>query len=104
MSGPTKATSTKDGASEELWWSKGGELVGSSPDRIAYFGFDRPSSRDITMEPGTVWTVDVIDTWNMTVETLPGTYSGSFRVPLPARSYMALRLVAADPSGASSRS
>ncbi|MEV6041695.1 DUF5605 domain-containing protein [Nonomuraea sp. NPDC052116] len=116
---------------EELWWSKGGELVGSSPDRIAflrriieesptgvldplpsdwdtpwggvasryliaYFGFNRPSYRDVTMEAGTVWTVDVIDTWNMTVETLPGTYSGSFRAPLPARQYMAIRCVATD--------
>ncbi|MEW1840716.1 DUF5605 domain-containing protein [Nonomuraea angiospora] len=55
-----------------------------------------PAHRDVTMEPGTVWRVDVIDTWNMTVDTLPGTYSGSFRVPLPARQYMAIRCVAAD--------
>jgi hypothetical protein len=28
----------------------------------------------------------------MTIERLPGTFEGSFRVPLPGREYMALRL------------
>jgi hypothetical protein len=115
---------------EELWWSKGGELVGDSPARIrflaqitaeapngildplpgdwdapwggcgeeykiVYFGFNRPSYRQIVAKPGIPYRVDVIDTWNMTVESLPGTCEGSFRVPLPARQYMAIRLVAA---------
>lgn len=114
---------------EELWWSKGGELVGSSPARIAflrriiaesptgvldplpsdwdtpwggvadeyvigYFGFNRPSYRDLVLDPGIEWLIDVVDTWNMTVDRLPGTHRGSVRVPLPARQYMAIRLVA----------
>lgn len=114
---------------EELWWSKGGELVGSSPERIrflasvieesptgvldplpsdwdtpwggvageylvAYFGFNRPSFRDVTAPAGRRYLVDVIDTWGMTVERLEGEFSGTFRVPLPARQYMAIRLIA----------
>jgi hypothetical protein len=117
---------------EELWWSKGGELVGSSParfaflarilaeaphgileplpsdwdarwagtaeHRIAYFGFERPSYRTIVTPRGAEWDVDVIDTWNMTVETLSGSWSGRFTVPLPGREYMAVRLRKRQPS------
>ncbi|PRY13557.1 DUF5605 domain-containing protein [Kineococcus rhizosphaerae] len=112
---------------EEIWWSKGGELVGDSPARmgfladvigqapggaieplasewdvrwggvdgeylLAYLGFGRPRFRDVVAPPGR-WTVDVIDTWNMTVDRLEGEFEGRFRVQLPARQWMALRLV-----------
>lgn len=111
---------------EELWWSKGGVLVGTAPERLAflsrivretpggvlepltsdwdarwagtdtcrlvYFGFGRPSLRSLVVEPGTEWYVDVIDTWNMTIDTLPERYGGSFTLDLPGREYMAVRL------------
>ncbi|MFK4762481.1 DUF5605 domain-containing protein [Microbacterium sp. ZW T5_45] len=112
---------------EVLWWSKGGVLHGSSPDRIrfleerlaeapggvwdplpgdwdvpwggvegevrvGYFGFNRPRFRNVLLTDGE-WTIDVIDTWNMTVETLPGTHgAGSVRVELPGRQFMAIRI------------
>lgn len=112
----------------ELWWSKGGELVGESPARFAflrrlleevpggvldpvasdwdvpwgsgggvtfvYFGFGQPRYREIVRPPGVQYVVDVIDTWEMSVERLPGTYEGAFRVELPGRQWMALRLTA----------
>lgn len=116
---------------EELWWSKGGELVGESPDRIrflakitsesptgvleplpsdwdvrwggvkgrylvAYFGFGRPRYRDVVFAPGLRFTVDVIDTWNMTIERLPGEFEGVRRVNLPGREYMAIRLIVVE--------
>ncbi|MBO0985567.1 DUF5605 domain-containing protein [Rathayibacter sp. SD072] len=122
---------------EELWWSKGGELVGDSPDRIAflrritaempdgridpmasewdapwgasggvqlvYFGFNRPRFRTIVRDPADRWIVDVIDTWCMTVDRVPGVFSGSFRVELPGRQYVAIRLTkVAEAAGASS--
>ncbi|SDG74665.1 DUF5605 domain-containing protein [Microbacterium pygmaeum] len=112
---------------EELWWSKGGVLEGTSPDRIgfleqilaeapdgvldplpsdwdvpwggvagehliAYFGFNRPRFRNVVLPAGGTFEVDVIDTWNMTVDTLPGTYADTVRVDLPARQFMAVRL------------
>jgi hypothetical protein len=111
---------------EVLWWSKGGELHGSSPDRIAflerlqdesptgvwdplpsdwdvpwggvagavkigYFGFNRPRFRNVILEEG-AWRVEVVDTWNMTVEPVPGEHRGQLRVELPGRPYMAIRL------------
>ena len=91
-----------------LWWAKGGEFHGNSPERIAflrhiqeetpggfleplpsawdvptagiryeyelnYFGFNQPTYRNFVMPAGRQYQVDIIDTWNMTVETLPGT-------------------------------
>jgi hypothetical protein len=36
--------------------------------------------------------IDVIDTWEMTVTTLDGTYAGTVAVPLPAKPYIAIRV------------
>ena len=110
-----------------LWWAKGGQLRGSSPERIAflagimadapggvlepldlewdstsagvegeyylyYYGFNRPSFRRFFHDPEIDWEVDVIDTWNMTVQTLPGVVAGRFVVDLPGQPYIAVRL------------
>lgn len=111
-----------------LWWSHGGTLHGTSPERIAflrkiaeecpypispidsmfdvtcggavdkyylfYFGFYRPSFREFRMNEQVNFRVDVIDTWNMTVTPLPGTYRGNFRIELPGRPYIAVRMAA----------
>jgi hypothetical protein len=113
---------------EILWWSKGGQLHGSSPARIAflrrileeaprelepmaidwdtpsagvegqyylfYYGFNQPRFRRFLWDPTVAYTVDVIDTWNMTIERLPGVRRGRFTVDLPARPYIALRFQA----------
>ncbi len=36
--------------------------------------------------------LDIIDTWNMTIDTLPGTVTGRFRVELPGRQFIAVRI------------
>ena len=111
---------------DELWWSKGGELVGSSPDRmrfldevvaaapdgvldplpgdwdvphggaagqyeLLYFGFNQPRYRSVQLGEGE-WAIDVVDTWNMTIEPFLGDHVGAVRVPLPGRQFMAVRL------------
>lgn len=63
---------------------------------LYYFGFNQPTFRRFLLDPRTSYTVDVIDTWNMTVERLEGTYSGRFRLDLPGRQYMAVRLIAVE--------
>ncbi|BAS14757.1 conserved hypothetical protein [Arthrobacter sp. Hiyo8] len=104
-----------------LWWAKGGEFHGSSPERIAflrrileetpggfleplpsawdvptagirheyeisYFGFNQPTYRNFVMPAGRRYEVDIIDTWNMSIDTLPDAVEGRFRVELPAAS------------------
>lgn len=142
---------------EELWWSKGGELIGQSPDRIAflrkifesapdlspvekndgeflnllenggvraftrgtraidtiiaegawncsaggyheddyfifYFGSHQPGFRYFNLPEGASFRVDVIDTWNMTIECFAEAASGSITVPMPTRKCMAIRI------------
>lgn len=116
---------------EELWWSKGGELIGTSPARLAFlaqiiseapeqgvdplsgdwdapwggnddryrvvdFGFNQPRMRTIHAPAGRKYAVDVIDTWAMTVDRLPGKYGDIFTVSLPGRQYMAIRMIAIE--------
>lgn len=64
---------------------------GSGDVRVAYFGFNRPRFRNVLLGDGR-WRVEVIDTWNMTVEEVSGTHTGQVRVDLPGRQYMAVRL------------
>ncbi len=48
------------------------------------------------MLPEGDWKVEVIDTWNLTVEPLPGIHAGTVRVELPGRQYMAVRAIRVD--------
>jgi len=100
-----------------LWWSHGGKLHGESPERIRfmkkileevpedielypqndaysihYFDIHRPSFVNFS-KPDGKYTADIIDTWNMTVDRLPETFTGDFTVKLPGREHMAIRLI-----------
>lgn len=59
--------------------------------RLYYYGFMRPSFRIFRFDDSTPYHVQVIDTWNMTIEDR-GVMSGRFRVDLPGRPYMAVRV------------
>lgn len=58
---------------------------------LYYYGFNRPSFREIYIDDATEYEVDVIDTWEMTINNV-GVFSGKFTVSLPGKSYMAVRL------------
>lgn len=49
-------------------------------------------SREFEGEAGARCKVRVVDTWDMTEEELPGTFEGKFRIDLPGKQYMLLRL------------
>ena len=59
---------------------------------LFYFGFNQPSWRHFKMPLGIKFKVDVIDTWNMTTETLQSVFEGEFRIELPGKQYMAIRM------------
>jgi Domain of unknown function (DUF5605)/Protein of unknown function (DUF4038)/Domain of unknown function (DUF5060) len=59
---------------------------------IHYFGAFQPRVKTITVWDGGRAFIDVIDTWEMTIDTLPGTHEGVVAVPLPAKPYMAIRV------------
>lgn len=58
---------------------------------LFYTGYGRPAYRDFYLCEDARYNVEVIDTWNMSIEQR-GIYSGSFRIELPSRQYMALRI------------
>ncbi|MBC7235958.1 MAG: DUF5605 domain-containing protein, partial [Chloroflexi bacterium] len=59
---------------------------------LAYFGIQQPALVPVRLPEGARYRVDVIDTWEMTIETQPDVYGGRFTVALPGKPYMALRL------------
>lgn len=67
-------------------------LAGPGGYEIHYYGFGRPSFRDFYKAPEEKWRAQVIDTWEMTV-TDAGVHSGKFRIPLPGKEWMAVRLI-----------
>ncbi|MDR2069879.1 MAG: DUF5605 domain-containing protein, partial [Treponema sp.] len=58
---------------------------------LFYYGFMRPSFRDFYFDDENDYRVEVIDTWNMIIKD-HGYHKGKFRVQLPGREYMAIRI------------
>ena len=73
----------------EASWDEVGAVSLSGTQYLYYYSFMRPGFRDFHMEGR--YAVTVYDTWNMTEEDR-GVYTDSFRIQLPGRPYMAIRL------------
>jgi Domain of unknown function (DUF5605)/Domain of unknown function (DUF5060)/Protein of unknown function (DUF4038) len=78
-------------------WS-GDFVCGAAGDDylLYYTSFMQPAVADFRLPPGE-WTLDVLDTWAMTIEPLRGRFSGTATVELPGRPYIAVR-AQRDPS------
>ena len=118
-----------------LWWSHGGILKGTSPERfkfllqilketpgpglkpcvpnphgpagedlcgtvdsvipvpyyLYYYGYRRPRFKEYYFDDEKEYEVEVLDTWDMTI-TKCGAFKGRFRVELPGREYIAVRI------------
>ncbi len=62
---------------------------------IHYLGICRPTYRPVFLPEDADYEVDVIDTWNMTIQNL-GVMRGINRIELPGRQYMAIRIRKVD--------
>jgi hypothetical protein len=58
---------------------------------LTYTGVHSPAQLSFAVPPGE-YCVDVIDTWEMTMTSLPDTYEGTFTIDMPGKPYMAVRL------------
>lgn len=99
------------------WISSGGKLYGESTERIAflrkvmeegpadwmktaeegtykllYFGRHQHGFKNLELRQDDSYRIELIDTWQMTITPLSGTFSGSCRVELPGKPFMALRI------------
>lgn len=63
---------------------------------LFYFGFNQPTFRTFKMGEGKKYKVDIIDTWDMTITELSGTYCGDFRIDMPGKQYIAIRMTRVD--------
>lgn len=59
---------------------------------LIYFSSDQPARRYLYLPVDGSFTIEVIDTWNMSVSPMPGTYTGKFRIDLPGKPYIAIRV------------
>ena len=58
---------------------------------LFYFGMHQPASRRYNLQDAT-YRIDLIDTWNMTIETVAEAATGRVTVDLPGRKFMAIRI------------
>lgn len=58
---------------------------------LQYYGPHRFRTRKFSLPPGR-YRVAVLDTWEMTVREVPGTFSGDFVLDLPGKLYQAVRI------------
>lgn len=59
---------------------------------LIYYEFNRPGFREFYFDDDSMFHMDVIDTWEMRVEGA-GKHCGHFRIELPAREYIAVRII-----------
>lgn len=58
---------------------------------LFYFGMHQPRFREFNLPEGS-YHVDIIDTWNMTIDLVVDNVSGSTTVELPRKKYLAIRI------------
>jgi len=59
---------------------------------LAYFGIHQPAFRSLKLPEGPRFNIDMIDTWEMTITPVEGTFEGQCEVKLPGKPFMALRI------------
>lgn len=67
------------------------DLAYQSSYFLLYFGNFRPSFRIYHFDDETAYEVEIIDTWDMTISKA-GCFKGRFKVELPGKEYMAIRI------------
>ena len=73
------------------WDEVAGSAAGGAYS-IHYYGWFRPGFRTFSLPEDHSYEVEVIDTWNMTINKA-GTFQGKFKITLPGREYMAIRII-----------
>jgi uncharacterized protein DUF5605/uncharacterized protein DUF5060/uncharacterized protein DUF4038 len=72
-------------------WNTLGCWDGKGDWYLQYLGITQPAVREMHLPEDREYNVDIIDTWEMTVTELDGTYSGRCEIPLPGKQYIAMR-------------
>ena len=76
---------------KEVTWFK----QGFADYELHYLGFGRPCCRYFKLPEDRKYQIDVIDTWNMTIDN-KGIFQGDCKVEMPRKEHMLIRLVRVD--------
>ncbi len=74
-------------------WNKETYLFQGNNYYLFYYGNSQQASALLRLPEEHKYTLEVIDAWNMTIETVEGVYSGTTEIPLPQKPYMAVRAI-----------
>jgi hypothetical protein len=83
---PVPSTSVKEDWHHYACLGKPGERY------IVYFGFSQPGRFTLKLSEQKEFRVQIIDTWEMTISPLEGTFAGKFEIELPGKPYIAVRI------------
>jgi hypothetical protein len=75
-----------------LPWNWGNLTAQEMTHKFCFGPGEQPAQVYLNLPPSKPYTVDLIDTWNMTIQTLPGTYAGKHTLRMPGKPAMALRI------------
>ncbi len=89
-------TGPVDGTGEKIiaeggWNNEAGGYNRDNGYYLFYFGMHQPGSRNFNLSGGS-YRIDLIDTWNMSIETVAESASGTACVEMPTRKFMAIRI------------
>ncbi|MBN1428748.1 MAG: DUF5605 domain-containing protein [Anaerolineae bacterium] len=79
------------------WNNEAGGYNSDSGYYLFYFGMHQPASRNFNLQDDN-YRIDLIDTWNMTIETVAEIATGQTCVEMPTRKFMAIRIQRNKPS------
>lgn len=57
---------------------------------LTYFGFRQPGQMTMMLKEEGKYSVEVLDTWEMTITPVPGSFEGTFTILLPTKPYLAV--------------
>ena len=87
-SAPTPLTT----ASIFPWWMPFASTGYKDEFYLLYFNQDQPASYVLNLPENKRYSVEIIDTWNMTITPQEGTFTGTSLIKLPGKPYIAVRL------------
>ena len=75
------------------WRNTKGQVSGVEGEYyLLYLGIHQPGAVNFTLPEDGSFFIEIIDTWNMDITPVLGTFRGSFTLSMPAKPYMAVRI------------
>jgi hypothetical protein len=59
---------------------------------LHYFGRHQHAYKYVDLPEDNLYRIETIDTWNMTIKRMEGTFSGRTKIELPGKPYTAFRI------------